>query len=166
MQRIALREMYNLLGINFIELPTTWQYIQYEGYLYNASHQSILENMMVQIVLSDDYLDKSVTPQLNGFDGLIGLHTYDPSTDTGNVRFLDEKYTGGEKIVDEFAEYREQYRLWLQSARGDIDSLGDEDMSQLLVTTFDGDYINEITAMDFYDKVLDEIKDTYLRSLN
>lgn len=169
MQRIALREMYNLLGINFIDLPTTWQYIQYEGYLYNASHQSILENMMVQIVLSDDYLDKSVTPQLNGFDGLIGLHTYDPSADTGDVRFLDEKYTGGEKIVDEFAEYREQYRLWLQSARGDIDSLGDlgnEDMSQLLVTTFDGDYINEITAMDFYDKVLDEIKEAYLQSLD
>ena len=168
-QRIALREMYNLLGINFIELPTSWQYIQYEGYLYNASHQSILETMMVQIVLSDDYLDKSVTPQLNGFDGLIGLHTYDPNTDTGDVRFLDNKYTGGEKIVDEFAEYREQYRLWLQSSQGDIDSLGDlndENMSQLLVTTYNGEYITEITAMDFYDKVLDEIKETYLRSLN
>ena len=168
-QRKALREMYNLLGINFIGLPTSWQYIQYEGYLYNASHQSILETMMVQIVLSDDYLDKSVTPQLNGFDGLIGLHTYDPNTDTGDVRFLDNKYTGGEKIVDEFAEYREQYRLWLQSSQGDIDSLGDldgENMSQLLVTTYNGEYITEITAMDFYDKVLDEIKETYLRSLN
>ena len=168
-QRIALREMYNLLGINFIGLPTSWQYIQYEGYLYNASHQSILETMMVQIVLSDDYLDKSITPQLNGFDGLIGLHTYDPNTDTDDVRFLDEKYTGGEKIVDEFAEYREQYRLWLQSSRGNIDSLDgidEEDMSQLLVTTYNGDYISEITDMDFYDKVLDEIKETYLRSLN
>nr|MCR5739336.1 hypothetical protein [Lachnospiraceae bacterium] len=102
-------------------------------------------------------------------DGLIGLHTYDPNTDTDDVRFLDEKYTGGEKIVDEFAEYREQYRLWLQSSRGNIDSLDgidEEDMSQLLVTTYNGDYISEITDMDFYDKVLDEIKETYLRSLN
>ena len=138
-QRKALTEMYDFLGIAFTGIPTTWQYLQYEGWLYNASHESIIETMMVEIVLSDDYLDPSITPQQDGFEGLIGVHQYDPATDGPDVKFVDDSLTGGVAYVDEFAEYRDQYRLWEANARGNIDNmtvLSGDDLTGQLVTAF------------------------------
>ncbi|MBO7356520.1 MAG: hypothetical protein J6U50_07800 [Lachnospiraceae bacterium] len=169
-QRKALTEMYDFLGIAFTGIPTTWQYLQYEGWLYNASHESIIETMMVEIVLSDDYLDPSITPQQDGFEGLIGVHQYDPATDGPDVKFVDDSLTGGVAYVDEFAEYRDQYRLWEANARGNIDNmtvLSGDDLTGQLVTAFgDTSYISQITDMEFYNKVLEAIKEEYLQGLN
>ncbi|MBR1472211.1 MAG: hypothetical protein IJ600_11295, partial [Lachnospiraceae bacterium] len=80
-QRAALAELYTFLGIDSTKLEGNWRYLQFEGQMFNASYQRILEMTMVQIVLSDFYLDDQITPQTGGIAGLMGIHKYDPSVE-------------------------------------------------------------------------------------
>ncbi|MCR4937047.1 MAG: hypothetical protein K5987_02660 [Lachnospiraceae bacterium] len=171
-QRNAISEMYGFLGINFVDIPDKWQYIQYEGLLYNAPYTNILEAVMVEIVLSDEYLDPDITPRKNGLDDLIGIHKYDKDKDGDNVVFVDTSLTDGVKYVDDFAGYRTKYKKWLVESNGKIDEkvVDDSDLTTQLLKMYDDrkaiEDITGITGMDFYNEVLDVLEADYLKKLD
>lgn len=151
-QRKALKNYYELIGIKMKDygIPDTWQYLKREGEVFSASYKEYLEIVLVEMVLSDDYVNKEVTHMISN-EKMLGM------TDTGTV-------------LDEYSQYRKEYKEWLESrAELEISMDGKEDSSGNIESAIIDLYkeisdmeINEsITQMEFYKLVLNDIKKKY-----
>ncbi len=189
-QRSALKEMYTFLGIDSTKLADNWIYVQYEGRVFNAAYESILEETMIEIVLSDNYLNEDITPRLNGIAGMVGVHAYDATRDgpADQLKFTD--VTG--QYVDELANYRALYKKWVldnkvtslavtalsdKDLEDKIDALTEE-MKQRNATLAPGqaketmseqmknENTSAISGMDFYKEVSDILEERYIKTLD
>ncbi len=188
-QRDALKEMYSFLGINSTDLSENWVYVQFEGRVFNGAYESILEETMIEIVLSQNYLDQKVTPRQNGLSGMVGIHAYDEKTDgpAEQLRFTDET----RQYVDELAVYREQYKDWLKDNNVTalaVSAINDKELEQKISELTKqmnernaqlepgqaqmtmSDMMNKqettgISGMDFYKATSDILEERYLKML-
>lgn len=103
-QRQALNDYYDLIGIQMPAggLPDTWQYLKLEGSIFSASYEGMLEIMLVEAVLSDDYLNPSVTHGIS-YARMIGVTPEGSST-------------------EQYEQYRRDYKEW-QRLRRESDTL-------------------------------------------
>ena len=140
-QRAAMTEIYTFLGINPTKLDNNWRYLRYEGQLFNASYQSLLEMTMVQIVLSDFYLKDLYTPQLNGITGLAGVHKYDAATDGG------KRYVYNDKVNNSFIHVYDPTWDGEEILNNEGNSTGATKKGLYFVTNFSGTlYVDEYAA--------------------
>ncbi|MBR3516471.1 MAG: hypothetical protein IKO10_09170 [Lachnospiraceae bacterium] len=108
-QRKAITEMYEFLGIDATALKDNGRYLAFEGRIFNASYEAILEQTMVEIVLSDFYLDPDITPRLNNnLSNLVGIRQYDDNDILAAGEKRIETY-----YVDEYAQLRKDYKQWI-----------------------------------------------------
>ena len=178
-QRKAISEMYQFLGIDPTNIADNAFYLQFEGRLFNASYASLLEQTMVEIVLSDNYLKETITPRYSEIDGMVGVHKYDASIDgSSGVSFADEAH----QYVDEYAVYRKQYRDWLLQSGNDVQKmsqllederyleqrnqeLSGQNVQETMYNIIDQQDIRSMSGMDFYKAVSDDLEQRYLKRL-
>ncbi|MBP3296526.1 MAG: hypothetical protein J6M27_08080 [Lachnospiraceae bacterium] len=140
-QRAAMTEIYTFLGIDATKLDNNWRYLRYEGQLFNASYQSLLEMTMVQIVLSDFYLKNLYTPQLKGATGLAGVHKYDAAIDGG------KRYVYNDKLNNSFIHVYDPTWDGKEILNSEGNSTGATDKNLYFVTNFSATlYVDEYAA--------------------
>ena len=169
-QRQALNAYYKLIGIqvNNGGLPDKWQYIMVESDVFTASYEGMLEIMLVEMVLSDYYMDPNVTTPLVK----PSRHFRKNSSLVGVV-----PETGA--VLDEYIGYRDAYREWLEmrtqsdslvkvsgnEAGVDIQGMDEDQLKGTIVDLYnDRTAVKDaqsITQMEFYRIVLDDIKNKY-----
>ncbi|MCR5119169.1 MAG: hypothetical protein K6B44_06060, partial [Lachnospiraceae bacterium] len=169
-QRKALIAYYELIGIQMKGergLPDTWQYLINESEVFTASYEGMLEIMLVEMVLSDDYTDFAVTHPIDSdnLDCLIGVES------SGALKKTYERY-------------KDDYRDWQTTRKNsdtlikvsgneagvDITGMDTEELTDTIVDLYskrtEANDAGDITQMEFYQAVLSDIKMKYLRLNN
>lgn len=156
-QRNALTDYYELIGIKMKDygIPDTWQYLKREGEVFAAPYKEYLEIVLVEIILSDDYINTKITHRISN-DKMLGI------SDTGTV-------------LPEYEDYRKQYKEWLVS-RTELDNImeGKDQSHENIETTIidlyretaDQELIESLTQMEFYKLVLNDLKKKYSEGID
>lgn len=158
LQRQALNDYYELIGLQMPggNLPDSWQYLKYESSVFTASYEGMLEVMLVEMVLSDEYLDPKISHYINGMT--IG-------------------FTPEGTLSEEYAEYRRQYREWQKTrleteqlvgtgdGAVDIQGMDSQTLQDTIIDLYkqrdNADDMAAISQMEFYKSVLGDIKSAY-----
>ncbi len=171
-QRKALIAYYALIGIqvNNGGVPDKWQYIMNESEVFTASYEGMLEIMLVEMVLSDYYMDAKVTTPIT----TPGKANATTSSLLGVV--VED---GAVAVTDEYIQYRSAYKKWQEMRREsdalvkvsgneagvDIQGMDEDELQGTIVDLYNDrtgqDDAQSITQMEFYQIVLDDIKNKY-----
>lgn len=173
-QRQALIAYYSLIGIqvNNGGIPDKWQYIMNESDVFTANYEGMLEIVLVEMVLSDYYMDPNVTTPITK-----------PGIKDQNGNISKSSLVGvvpdSAAVTDEYIDYRNAYKEWLRmrtqsdplvkvsgnEAGVDIQGMNEKELQGTIVDLYnsreDQKDSQSITQMEFYQLVLQDIKDKY-----